>query len=74
MIPLVKEPEHITRQAGTEVCEMCNTPTVYWHENTNNPLCHPCAKKYRVADLPDHGQRVRALKRKGQWPPEQSHD
>ncbi len=47
-----------------EHCHFCRKPTPYWHTNTNNPVCQECAKTHRVSELPDYGQRVRAMKRK----------
>lgn len=47
-----------------ESCHFCKKPTRYWHENTNNPVCPACAPIHRVAELPDWGMAIRALKRK----------
>ena len=65
-IPLIREPdEEATYYNGLlERCHFCRTSTRWWHENTNNPVCQDCSKKHRVSELPDHGQRVRAMKRK----------
>jgi len=64
-IPLVKEPSEMVSLFGTyEKCHFCGITTLYWHENTNNPVCPDCAKQHKVSELPDHGQRVRAKKRK----------
>jgi hypothetical protein len=46
-----------------EECHFCGTPTRYWHENTNNPVCPTCSKKHKVKELPDFGQKIRAEKR-----------
>lgn len=66
-IPLKKEPDSEASQyfGIIESCHFCNRPTRYWHENTNNPVCQECAKTHRVNELPDFGQRIRAMKRKG---------
>jgi len=64
-IPIKKEPKDITNLFGCiEVCHFCKKRTLYWHENTNNPVCPICAKKHKVAELPDFGQRIRANKHK----------
>ena len=65
-IPVVKEPDDFKEHlhGATEVCHFCKKSTLYWHENTNNPVCPKCAKTHKVAELPDFGQRVRANKRK----------
>lgn len=63
-IPLILEPPEMEKLWGGEVCHFCHTDTKYWHENTNNPVCPDCAKTHKVGELPDHGQRVRANKRK----------
>ncbi len=64
-IPLIKEPEDLNegKLSYLERCYFCNTPTNYWHENTNNPVCPQCAKTHKVAELPDHGATIRRLKR-----------
>jgi len=61
-IPLIKEPEDLG--PIIEVCHFCKNITGYWHENTNNPVCRECAKLHKVAELPDHGQALRRMKRK----------
>lgn len=64
-IPVYKEHEEMASVFGTlENCHFCKKPTHYWHENTNNPVCRECAKKYKVANLPDFGQKIRASKRR----------
>lgn len=65
MIPIKKEPEELQGERhGYENCHFCRTPTAMWHENTNNPVCQKCAKEHKVSELPDHGVRIRAAKRK----------
>ena len=65
-IPVKKEPYGLADNfwGAIERCHFCKKLTKYWHENTNNPVCPHCAKKHKVAELPDHGQRIRAAKRK----------
>lgn len=63
-IPLIKEPDDNPWGDLVESCHFCHERTRYWHENTNNPVCRECAKTHKVAELPDHGRNVRALKRK----------
>lgn len=65
-IPVIREPDEEASNYGglLESCHFCQMATRWWHENTNNPVCQQCAKKHRVSELPDHGQRVRAMKRK----------
>jgi len=65
-IPLKKEPDDFAGKfrGCVEVCHFCETPTKYWNENTNNPVCQQCAKEHKVSELPDHGQRIRAAKRR----------
>jgi len=63
-IPLMKEPVDMGCSWVIESCHFCNLPTRYWHINTNNPCCPVCAKKHKVAELPDYGQGIRAAKRK----------
>lgn len=31
-----------------ENCELCRTPTRYWHDGTNTPCCQECAKTARL--------------------------
>ena len=65
MIPLKEEPNELYKERhGHESCYFCKQPTQTWHQNTNNPVCGKCAKEHKVAELPDHGARVRANKRK----------
>jgi len=64
-IPLIEEDPNLIIEFGMhERCHFCKKRTVYWHENTNNPVCPKCAKLHKVAELPDFGQRIRADKRK----------
>ena len=64
-ISLKKEPEKLRQNFGCyEKCFFCKATTKHWHENTNNPVCPDCAKTHKVAELPDHGRRIRADKRK----------
>ena len=64
-IPVKKEPEDLYDNLGVyERCHFGGKPTKYWHENTNNPVCKSCAKKHKVSELPGHGKRIRANKRK----------
>ena len=67
-IPLQHEDSETTKEWPriVESCHFCRTKTRWWHENTNNPVCQKCAKEHRVAELPDYGKRIRALKRKSQ--------
>lgn len=63
-IPLVKESDDLRKEFGIlERCHFCKIATQFWHENTNNPVCHSCATKHKVKELPDHGQTIRANKR-----------
>ena len=49
-----------------EECIFCSNLTNTWHENTNNPVCTTCAASKKVSDIKeDHGQVIRAHKRKG---------
>jgi len=34
-----------------ERCGLCNTPTRYWHDATNTPVCEGCAATRNVSDL-----------------------
>lgn len=34
-----------------ESCALCNTPTRYWHTNSNTPCCQDCAEKHSVEEL-----------------------
>lgn len=65
-IPVKEEPEEFASKfwGCVEKCIFCNNSTKFWHENTNNPVCPTCAKEHKVAELPDHGKRIRAAKRK----------
>ena len=65
-IPLIKESDDVASNfwGAIENCHFCKQPTKYWHENSNNPVCHKCAKGHKVAELPDFGKRIRAAKRK----------
>jgi len=68
MIPLWNECSEMVEAFGNimEQCVFCGTRTRTWHENTNNPVCLSCAKVKKVSDIPeDHGQKIRADKRKG---------
>ena len=64
-IPLIEEDPELWE--GTHVyenCHFCKKKTKMWHENTNNPVCRSCAKKHKVAELPDFGQNIRRAKRR----------
>ena len=65
-IPLVHEEQEVIEEFCSimERCHFCKTTTRWWHENTNNPVCQGCAKVHKVAELPDWGKAIRALKRK----------
>ena len=65
-IPINKEPEDFASHfwGAIEDCHFCKKPTKWWHENTNNPVCPDCSKTNKVSELPDHGQMIRANKRK----------
>lgn len=65
-IPVLKESAEVTKlhDGLLECCYFCKAPTVYWHENTNNPVCPVCAAAHKVSELPDFGQAIRAAKRK----------
>ena len=57
MILIEREPLYLFKErGGYEPCEFCKNPTVYWHKNTNNPVCPSCAKNHTVNELTDHGQ------------------
>lgn len=65
MIPLKKEDAEMFDGTGVyELCHFCHKKTDMWHENTNNPVCPDCAKAHKVAELPDHGAKIRYRKRK----------
>lgn len=51
-IPIRAEPLHMQSEIA-ERCTFCATPTRYWHERTNNPVCVECAPKHRVGELTD---------------------
>jgi len=53
-IPIKKEPEWVTKETRglKERCVFCKTPTIYWHEATNNPVCLSCAPVKEVSDIP----------------------
>lgn len=34
-----------------ERCVFCHNETKYWNDETNNPVCTKCAKKYNQSDL-----------------------
>jgi hypothetical protein len=64
-IPLVKEDDYLFKETGVrEKCHFCKTRTMYWHANTNNPVCPSCAKLHKVSELPDFGKNIRKEKRK----------
>jgi len=65
-IPVEHESSKIMQEFGKliESCHFCRTPTRYWHNNTNNPVCQCCSKKHKVSELPDHGKTIRANARK----------
>jgi len=65
-IPIDKEPDDFASHfwGAIEDCHFCKKSTKWWHENTNNPVCPDCSKKHKVSELPDHGQLIRANKRK----------
>jgi len=64
-IPIKKELDEVAGNffGVIERCFFCGNRTRFWHENTNNPVCPDCSKTYKVAELPDHGKRIRAAKR-----------
>lgn len=63
-IPIIEEGDTWKEIGLHEGCHFCKTKTTTWHENTNNPVCASCAKKHKVAELPDYGQTIRKNKRK----------
>lgn len=72
-IPLVREPDEEFQNSGIiEGCHFCHTPTKFWNENSNNPVCRPCARRHSVGELPDHGRLVRKAKRKAALEAKQS--
>ena len=52
-IPVEKEPEEVTKSFHRllENCFFCKEPTLYWHANTNTPVCQSCAKKHQVKEI-----------------------
>ena len=66
-IPIKKEPDDFASHFWglIEDCHFCKEKTKYWHENTNNPVCPICSKTHKVAELPDHGKKIRKAKRNG---------
>lgn len=44
-----------------ERCHFCGTPTRFWAERHNVPVCPACAPSRRASELPDRGQNVRRL-------------
>jgi hypothetical protein len=65
-IPLIHEDKG-TMEAWPRIvenCHFCKKRTRWWHENTNNPVCKDCSKTHKVAELPDHGKKIRARKRR----------
>ena len=54
-IPIKKEPAWVTKETNNlkERCVLCKTPTIYWHEPTNNPVCLSCAHDKDVSDIPN---------------------
>ena len=72
MIPIWHEcPKEVSEMKKARIycledCIFCEAKTNTWHENTNNPICTKCASSHKVKDIKeDHGQRIRADKRKG---------
>lgn len=63
-IPVTHEGAEKSFGGTVEKCHFCEAPTRSWHENTNNPVCPDCAKQHKVAELPDWGRKIRALKRR----------
>ncbi len=65
-IPVILEPVEVRQEFGgiVESCVFCWSPTRYWHLNTNNPVCLFCSRRHRVSELPDHGKKIRAAKRR----------
>jgi len=52
MIPIKKEPAEMYENTHVyEKCVFCLQTTDMWHEQTNNPVCETCAKKYKVNEL-----------------------
>ena len=53
MIKVEKEPKEITEQfrGDLENCLFCGEETLYWHLETNTPVCVDCAKKTSVCLL-----------------------
>lgn len=53
-IRLVKETEEEQREwrGITEKCDFgCGSNTIHWHVKSNTPICPPCAKKFKTADI-----------------------
>lgn len=53
-IPIKKEPAWVTKECRNlhEKCIFCKKSTMFWHLETNNPICEPCALEKEVIDLP----------------------
>jgi hypothetical protein len=63
MIKIKLEPKEMQEWTHTiENCYFCKSPTQFWHEKTNNPVCPSCSKIYNEEDLPNRFKRdVRKL-------------
>lgn len=66
MIPIIEETKD-TRSPFMESCVFCDTPTYYWNNYSNNPVCKECAKVHEVAELKDYGLPYRNKKRREQY-------
>lgn len=53
MIPTVKESKDMYLNTRVyERCYFCKVSTDTWHWRTNRPVCHNCAGKHKVSELP----------------------
>lgn len=50
-IKIVREPEDFGEPI--EDCCFCGKVTPHWAAKKNVPVCEPCAKRFKEADVPD---------------------
>jgi hypothetical protein len=51
MIEVYRESKELSYSGMLEDCVFCNAETVYWHEETNSPICIKCSKSKSEKEL-----------------------
>lgn len=64
MIPIEKEPKEVIKEFTTcfgatmEHCFFCHNKTLFWHRETNTPVCQICSTNHSVHQLGGRNERI----------------